>query len=102
MAEATHLRLALAQINPTVGDIEGNVELARSSIERAADEGAQLVLLPELCVSGYPPEDLLLRSDFLTAVREGLDDIAGSAQGVVAIVGFPSVRTATTPASTIP
>ena len=89
MAEATHLRLALAQIDPTVGDIEGNAELIRDSIERARDAGAQLVLLPELCLSGYPPEDLVLRSDFLDAVGEGLDSIATDVEGTVALVGFP-------------
>ncbi len=92
MAETTHLRLALAQIDPTVGDIEGNVRLITESIERAGDQGAQLVVLPELCVSGYPPEDLLLRADFLDAVREGLDGIAGVADGIVALVGFPERR----------
>jgi NAD+ synthase (glutamine-hydrolysing) len=89
MAEATHLRLALAQIDPTVGDIEGNVGLIAESIERARDAGAQLVLLPELCLSGYPPEDLVLRRDFLDAVREGLDTIAGDVERIVALVGFP-------------
>src|SRR5215216_2221528 len=89
MAEAAHLRLALAQINPTVGDIDGNVRLISDSIDRARDTGAQLVLLPELCVSGYPPEDLVLRRDFLVAVREGLDEVARSAEGIVALVGFP-------------
>ena len=89
MAEATHLRLALAQIDPTVGDVDGNVELVKGSIERAVDAGAQLVVLPELCVSGYPPEDLLLRADFLAAVREGVDEIAAAVEGIVAVVGFP-------------
>jgi NAD+ synthase (glutamine-hydrolysing) len=89
MAEATHLRLALAQIDPTVGDIEGNVRLIAESIDRARDAGAQLVLLPELCLSGYPPEDLVLRRDFLDAVREGLDRIATDTDGIVALVGFP-------------
>jgi NAD+ synthase (glutamine-hydrolysing) len=89
MAEATNLRLALAQIDPTVGDVEGNVRLISESIESARDHGAQLVLLPELCVSGYPPEDLLLRRDFLAAVREGLDAIAAEVEGIVALVGFP-------------
>ncbi|MGH2955989.1 MAG: NAD+ synthase [Solirubrobacterales bacterium] len=89
MAEATHLRLALAQLNPTVGDVDANVGLAREWIERAAEAGAQLVVLPELCLSGYPPEDLLLRSDFLAAVREGLDEVAASVEGIVAVVGFP-------------
>ncbi len=89
MAGARDLRLALAQIDPTVGDIEGNVRLISESIERAHDGGAQLVLLPELCVSGYPPEDLVLRPDFLDAVRQGLDAIAADVEGVVALVGFP-------------
>ncbi|HEX3293023.1 MAG TPA: nitrilase-related carbon-nitrogen hydrolase, partial [Solirubrobacterales bacterium] len=82
MSESTRFRLALAQIDPTVGDVEGNVRLISESIERARDGGAQLVLLPELCVSGYPPEDLLLRLDFLVAVREGLDAVASNVQGI--------------------
>jgi NAD+ synthase (glutamine-hydrolysing) len=89
MAETTHLRLALAQIDPTVGDVEGNARLVSESIERAREAGAQLVLLPELCLSGYPPEDLLLRRDFLDAVRRGLDEIAAQVEGTVALVGFP-------------
>jgi NAD+ synthase (glutamine-hydrolysing) len=89
MAESSNLRLALAQIDPTVGDVEGNVRLISESIERARDGGAQLVVLPELCVSGYPPEDLVLRRDFLAAVRDGLDAVAAEVEGVVALVGFP-------------
>jgi NAD+ synthase (glutamine-hydrolysing) len=89
MAEATHLRLALAQIDPTVGDIEGNSRLIAESIERAHDSGVQLVVLPELCLSGYPPEDLVLRRDFLDAVRQALDAIAEDVEGIVALVGFP-------------
>src|SRR5215212_3839648 len=89
VAETTHLRLALAQINPTVGDIEGNSRLISESIDRTRDAGAQLVLLPELCLSGYPPEDLVLRRDFLDAVRQGLEAIAAEVDGTVALVGFP-------------
>ncbi|HET9120282.1 MAG TPA: NAD+ synthase [Solirubrobacterales bacterium] len=89
MPDSPNFRLALAQIDPTVGDVEGNVRLISESIERARDAGAQLVVLPELCVSGYPPEDLLLRRDFLAAVREGLDAVAADVQGIVALVGFP-------------
>jgi NAD+ synthase (glutamine-hydrolysing) len=89
MADSTRFRLALAQIDPTVGDVEGNVRLIAESIERARDGGAQLVVLPELCVSGYPPEDLLLRRDFLAAVRDGLDAVASGVAGIVALVGFP-------------
>src|SRR5262245_40236792 len=89
MAESTHMRLALAQIDPTVGDIEGNMSMIGESIERARDAGAQLVLLPEMCLSGYPPEDLVLRADFLEAVREGLEQLAGEVEGIAALVGFP-------------
>jgi NAD+ synthase (glutamine-hydrolysing) len=89
MAEATNLRLALGQIDPTVGDIEGNVRLIAESIDRAREAGTQLIVLPELCVSGYPPEDLLLRRDFLDAVRDGLDEVASATDGIVALVGFP-------------
>jgi NAD+ synthase (glutamine-hydrolysing) len=89
MAESVHLRLALAQIDPTVGDIEGNAELISGAIERAREAGADLVLLPELCLSGYPPEDLLLRADFLDSVSASLESLAGEATGIIALVGFP-------------
>src|SRR3954447_9682419 len=88
MAEAAHLRLALAQIAPTAGDLDSTPRLSSESIESARDAGAQLVLLPELCLSGYPPEDLLLRADFLDAVRRGLDEIAAQVEETVALVGF--------------
>ena len=89
MADATQIRLALAQINPTVGDVEGNARLVAEQIEAAREAGAQLVVLPELCLSGYPPEDLLLRRDFLDAVREALEDLAADVSGIVALAGFP-------------
>jgi NAD+ synthase (glutamine-hydrolysing) len=89
MAESLQLRLALAQIDPTVGDIEGNAELIADAIEGAQEAGAQLVLLPELCLSGYPPEDLLLRGDFLDAVQHSLEALARAANGIVALVGYP-------------
>ena len=89
MAEATPIRLAMAQIDATVGDVEGNQRLIAGQVERARDGGADLVLLPELCLSGYPPEDLLFRDDFLGACREALESLAGEVQGIVALVGFP-------------
>src|SRR3954449_9997336 len=92
MTEPIPLRLALAQIDPTVGDIEGNVRLISESVERAREAGAQVVVLPELCVSGYPPEDLVLRRDFLDAVREGLDQIVADAEGIIVLLGFPERR----------
>jgi NAD+ synthase (glutamine-hydrolysing) len=89
MDRAQTLRLALAQIDTTVGDIERNAELIGERIERAREAGAQLVLFPELCLTGYPPEDLLLRGDFLAATWEALSELAARVEGIVALVGFP-------------
>jgi NAD+ synthase (glutamine-hydrolysing) len=83
------VRVALAQINPTVGDIAGNEAKIRELLARARSEGAQLVLFPELSISGYPPEDLLLKEHFLADARAAVERIAGDAQGIVAVVGFP-------------
>jgi NAD+ synthase (glutamine-hydrolysing) len=83
------LRLALCQMNPTVGDLSGNTARIGAGIEAARNAGAQLVLFPELALSGYPPEDLLLREHFLTDTGTLLRELAGAARGIVAIVGFP-------------
>ena len=83
------MRLALAQINTTVGDLDGNRARILTAIEEAKAAGADLVLLPELAVTGYPPEDLLLRPGFVRAARESLDEIARATEDVVALVGFP-------------
>jgi NAD+ synthase (glutamine-hydrolysing) len=83
------MRVALAQINPTVGDIAGNEAKVREHLARARDAGAQLALFPELVVTGYPPEDLLLKEHFLADARAAVERIAADAQGIVAVVGFP-------------
>ena len=83
------LRAAMAQMNPTVGDIDGNAQRISSLIAAARDEGAQLVVFPELCLTGYPPEDLLLKTHFLEAARAALEDLAGGVREIVAVVGFP-------------
>ena len=83
------MRLALAQINTTVGDLDGNRERILTALREASSAGADLVLLPELAVTGYPPEDLLLRPGFVRAARASLDEIAAAAGDVVALVGFP-------------
>ncbi|MEA2375596.1 MAG: hypothetical protein QOD53_2059 [Thermoleophilaceae bacterium] len=83
------LRVALAQLNPTVGDIDGNAALAAKAIGRARDEGAQLVVLPELALTGYPPEDLLLKTHFLDAAGDALRELASGVEDIVALVGFP-------------
>ena len=86
---AGRMRIALAQINATVGDIAGNEAKVREQLARAREAGAQLVLFPELAVTGYPPEDLLLKEHFLADARAAVERIAADAQGIVALVGFP-------------
>jgi NAD+ synthase (glutamine-hydrolysing) len=83
------LRVALAQINPTVGDIEGNARRIAEQTSAARDGGAGLVVFPELTLSGYPPEDLLLKTGFLDACADALGELAAQTHGIVAIVGFP-------------
>jgi NAD+ synthase (glutamine-hydrolysing) len=83
------LRLALSQMNATVGDIAGNERAILDAIGRAREQGAQLVLLPELALTGYPPEDLLLKEHFLRDARAALERIAAATTGIVALVGFP-------------
>ncbi len=83
------MRLALAQINTVVGDLEGNRALILARYAEARAEGADLVLFPELAVTGYPPEDLLLRPGFVRAAGRSLRDIAAAMDGPAALVGFP-------------
>jgi NAD+ synthase (glutamine-hydrolysing) len=83
------MRLALAQINTTVGDLDGNRERILQAIAEARGAEADLVLLPELAVTSYPPEDLLLRPGFIRAAEESLQEIAGQTRDLVALVGFP-------------
>jgi NAD+ synthase (glutamine-hydrolysing) len=86
---AGHLRVALAQLNATVGDIQGNAAKIAEGLASARGEGAQLVVFPELCLTGYPPEDLLLKTSFLDAARAALEELAAQTRGIVALVGFP-------------
>ena len=82
------LRIALAQINATVGDIEGNKAAIVDALHRSRAAGAQIAVFPELAVNGYPPEDLLLKTHFLAAGRRAVDEIAAEVEDMVALVGF--------------
>jgi len=82
------LRVALAQINARVGDIAGNAALIRQYAERAAGAGAELVCFPELALTGYPPEDLLLRRSFIEDNLAAVRDLASELRGITAVVGF--------------
>jgi NAD+ synthase (glutamine-hydrolysing) len=83
------MRLALAQINTVVGDLEGNRRCILERLDEAKAGGADLVLFPELAVTGYPAEDLLLRPGFIRAAERSLAEIARAARGIVALVGTP-------------
>ena len=84
------MRLALAQINPTVGDISGNTELVIAGIEAARKAGADLVVFPELCISGYPPKDLLSQDGFVSACAAAAKRIGENhTAGLTAIIGCP-------------
>jgi NAD+ synthase (glutamine-hydrolysing) len=83
------MRLALAQINAVVGDLDGNRERILAGLGEAKGARADLVLFPELAVTGYPPEDLLLRPAFVRAAEESLREIAKATEGVTALVGTP-------------
>jgi NAD+ synthase (glutamine-hydrolysing) len=83
------MRLALAQINTVVGDLDGNAARIVGRLHEAREAGADLVLFPELAVTGYPPEDLLFRPGFLRQARRSLDQIAKETNDIAALVGFP-------------
>lgn len=82
------VRIALAQLNVTVGDIEGNLRLMEAALEQARSANADLLAFPELAVCGYPPEDLLLKPSFIDANRAAVEALAARSHGLTAIVGF--------------
>ncbi|MBJ7457658.1 MAG: NAD+ synthase [Thermoleophilaceae bacterium] len=90
----SRVELALAQINPVVGDLVGNADLIIARIAEAEALGAQIVVFPELALSGYPPEDLVLREDFLVATSAQLERVASHATRIVALVGYPMAHPA--------
>jgi NAD+ synthase (glutamine-hydrolysing) len=83
------MRLALCQLNTTVGDLDGNARRIQEGLDEARHEGADIVLFPELALTGYPPEDLLLKEHFLADAGAALREVARHAHGLTAIVGFP-------------
>ncbi len=86
------LRVALGQINPTVGDFERNVRMIVDAIERARAQGAALVAFPELAITGYPPEDLLFKPAFIEANLRALDEVTRASRGLSVVVGFVDKR----------
>ncbi|HSF01493.1 MAG TPA: NAD+ synthase [Solirubrobacterales bacterium] len=94
-ADAVRLRIGLAQVNPTVGDIEGNARLISTWIDRAREAGAQLVVFPEQTITGYPAEDLWLKPHFLDAAGEAVAELASGVGEIAVLVGFPEHEAAT-------
>jgi len=87
------MKIGLAQINTTVGDLQGNRLLIEDAYQSLADQGADLIVFPELAVCGYPPRDLLFKRRFAQDVRETLDQIAAKTTTVPAIIGFAEENT---------
>ncbi|CAI8846205.1 NAD+ synthase [Methylocaldum szegediense] len=88
-----NLRIAIAQLDFLVGDLRGNADRILQAAREARDRlRAHAVVFPELCLAGYPPEDLILRCDFLAQAERTLDDIASQVHGIDVIVGFPERR----------
>jgi NAD+ synthase (glutamine-hydrolysing) len=85
-------RIGLAQMNATVGDLEGNVTKIRAGLDRARTLGCSLVAFPELAITGYPPEDLLFKSAFIEANLRAMADLAAATTGLTAVVGFVDKR----------
>src|SRR5690606_5278946 len=84
------LRIAMAQFDFPVGDVAGNTARISAMIAEARDEyGADIVLFPELAISGYPPEDLLMRPSFLARCQQALEQVAAGVHGITAVVGWP-------------
>src|SRR2546423_1874209 len=87
-------KITLAQLNPTVGDVTGNAAKARAACEKAQADGADLLLLPELFICGYPPEDLVLKPAFQAACREAVEALARETAGggPAVLIGTPWVE----------
>src|SRR5512142_1006197 len=83
------MKIAIAQINCTVGDLAGNAAKIADYARRAKEQGAAILLTPELSLCGYPPEDLLLRNGFYRACETALADLARQVEGMAVIVGHP-------------
>ena len=82
-------RVALAQVNPTVGDIPGNTRRIIDDIQRAREQQADLIAFPELCITGYPPEDLLYKDSFLHDVEDALQEVIRASSDIAVVAGFP-------------
>ena len=90
-----HLRVAVCQINPTVGDLDGNLQLALTALAEAEEANADVAVMPEMAITGYPPEDLLLRPAFVADSRAAVQEFASRTGRCAAVIGFADGATAT-------
>src|SRR5947207_4477357 len=88
MKHPAQLRLAIAQINVVVGDVEGNTQKIVEWIDRAREMDSDVVTFPELALTGYPPEDLLLKPQFIDANLAALSRVIEHTAGITAVIGF--------------
>ncbi|MGR8929928.1 MAG: NAD+ synthase [Gammaproteobacteria bacterium] len=86
------IKIALAQLNFSVADITGNAEIITTACEQAKKQQADIILFPELCVTAYPPEDLLLRADFLNQAQLAVDDIRRKVRDITIVLGYPQIH----------
>ncbi len=86
------MKIVLAQLNVVIGDFEKNVFKIKGAIERAKNENAELIVFPELCISGYPPRDFLEFRDFIDRCKKSSEEIASGCIGITAIIGCPTVN----------
>ena len=86
------LKIALAQLNFTVADIEANSAKIIAAAEQAKRQQADVILFPELCVTGYPPEDLLLRQDFIQQAQRAVEHIQQHVHGITLVIGYPKAH----------
>ncbi len=82
------LKIAMAQVNPTVGDLSGNTQMILRTIRAARQSSAEIIVFPELVITGYPPQDLLYEREFVKANKDSLSEIARKSRGLVTVVGF--------------
>ena len=85
------IRVALCQCNLPVGDLDGNLDRIRALVGQAVEQGAALTIFPELSITGYPPEDLLLNPRFADAAEAGVRELARSLTDTVVVVGLPAL-----------
>lgn len=85
------LRIALAQFNPWVGDIDQNIAQMHSAMQQAAKHNTDIIIFPEMCLCGYPPEDLLLKKHFLADIQNAVQKFAAECTQITAVIGFPEI-----------